>query len=178
METLLEIGDEVDTPSGKIEIFSEQMVDMGSSPMPVWRELSQLHAGEVSDEFPLLVTTRLEDAYKLTGFKQLESGRQRKPEPTLEMNPDTASALGLSEGEWVDIETEQGKIKQKLELDKDLDPKVVYASFGWWFPDEPSNMYEWDRSNVNVLFSTDKEEPLTGTVEVRGIPCRVSKIAG
>ncbi len=168
----------VGTPSGKIEIFSEQMVDMGSSPMPVWRELSQLHAGEVSDEFPLLVTTRLEDAYKLTGFKQLESGRQRKPEPTLEMNPDTASALGLSEGEWVDIETEQGKIKQKLELDKDLDPKVVYASFGWWFPDEPSNMYEWDRSNVNVLFSTDKEEPLTGTVEVRGIPCRVSKIAG
>jgi anaerobic selenocysteine-containing dehydrogenase len=143
--------------------------------MPVWKELSRLHGGDLSDEFPLLLTTRLEDAYKLTGFKQLESGRRRKPEPTVEMHPDTADSLALEEGEWVYIETTKGRIKQKLDLDKNLDPKVVYASFGWWFPEEPDNLFEWDRSNVNILFDTDLEEPVTGTVEVRGVPCRVSK---
>tara|TARA_Y100000031_G_scaffold156686_2_gene212422 strand:- start:2335 stop:4407 length:2073 start_codon:yes stop_codon:yes gene_type:complete len=168
----------VATPSGKVEIFSEQIRDLGSSPIPLWKELSTLHGGDLSDEFPLLLTTRLEDAYKLTGFKQLESGKRRKPEPTLEMHPDTAAALALTDGEWVNIETAKGKIKQKLDLDKDLDPKVVYASFGWWFPEEPDNLFEWDRSNVNILFDTDQEEPVTGTVEVRGIPCRISKIAG
>ena len=94
----------------------------------------------------------------------------------MEMNPDTAKELGLEQGEWVNIETRNGRIKQKLDLDKDLDPKVVYASFGWWFPEESSNLFEWDRSNVNILFDTKWEEPATGTVEVRGIPCRVSKI--
>lgn len=167
----------VRTPSGKVEIVSEQMKDLGSSPMPVWKEMSQLHGGDLSDKFPLLLTTRLEDAYKLTGFKQIASSIKRKPEPTLEMNPDTAGALGLKEGQWVDIETVNGRIKQKLDLDKELDPKVVYASFGWWFPDEPANLFEWDRSNVNILFDTRQEEPLTGTVEVRGIPCRVSTTA-
>jgi len=166
------------TPSGKVEIVSQQMIDMGSGPMPLWQELSRFHSGDLSDEFPLLLTTRLEDAYKLTGFKHLDSGKKLKPEPTLEMNPDTAVALGLKEGEWVNIETINGRIRQKLELDKDLDPKVVYASFGWWFPDEPDNLYEWDKSNVNVLFDTRLEEPVTGTVEVRGIPCRISAIAG
>lgn len=166
------------TPSGKVEIVSEQIKEFGSSPMPLWEELSRFNAGDLSDEFPLLLTTRLEEAYKLTGFRQLESGKKRKPEPTLEMNPDAAKALGLKDGEWVHIETRNGRIRQKLDLDKDLDPKVVYASFGWWFPEEPANLFEWDRSNVNILFDTKQEEPATGTVELRGIPCRVSRIGG
>lgn len=164
------------TPSGKVEIVSEQMKGFDSSPLPLWEELSRFHAGDLTEDFPLLLTTRLEEAYKLSGFKQLASGRKRKPEPTIEMNPDAAKALGIEAGEWVGIETRNGRIKQKLELDKDLDPKVVYASFGWWFPEESANLFEWDRSNVNILFDTKSEEPATGTVEVRGIPCRVSKI--
>lgn len=75
------------------------------------------------------------------------------------------------------IETRNGRIRQKLELDEDLDPKVVYASFGWWFPEEPDNLFEWDRSNVNILFDTQSEEPATGTVEVRGSSCRVARIS-
>jgi anaerobic selenocysteine-containing dehydrogenase len=164
----------VRTPSGKIEIYSEQLTEFDSNPMPRWQELSRFHSGDLSEEFPLILTTRLEDAYKLTGFKHLESGKKRKPEPTLEMNPGTAESLGLKDGDWVEIETVNGRIRQKLDLDNELDPKVVYASFGWWFPEESNNLYEWDRSNVNVLFDTSLEEPATGTVEVRGIPCRVS----
>jgi len=165
----------VRTPSGKIEIVCEQMKAFDSSSLPRWAELSRFYAGDLTEEFPLLLTTRLEEAYKLTGFKQLASGQKRKSEPILEMHPDTAKELGLEAGEWVGIETRNGRIKQKLNLDPDLDPKVVYASFGWWFPETAGNLYEWDKSNVNILFDTQSEEPATGTVEVRGIPCRVSK---
>ena len=166
------------TPSGRIEIVCEQMKEYDTSPLPRWKELSRFSAGDLSDAFPLLLTTRLEEGYKLTGFKQLASGQRRKREPTLEMHPDTAGDLGLEAGQWVRIETRNGRIEQKLDLDPDLDPKVVYASFGWWFPEKPENLFEWDRSNVNILFDTQSEEPATGTVEVRGIPCRVSKIDG
>jgi len=63
----------------------------------------------LSDKFPLVLTTRLEDAYKLTGFKHLESGKKLKPEPTLEMHPDTVASLSLIEGDWVEIETVNGR---------------------------------------------------------------------
>ena len=53
---------------------------------------------------------------------------------------------------------------------------VVYASFGWWFPEESNRSFGWDRANVNILFGTDKAEPATGAVEVRGVPCRVYKV--
>lgn len=164
------------TPSGKIEIRSEQMEAYGSSPTLLWKELSRFNAGELSEDYPLLLTTRVEDAYKLTGFKHIPSMRRRKPEPTLEMNHETAQSLGLTEGQMVSIESKKGRITQKLTLDKDLDPRVVYASFGWWFPEEPANLYEWDKANVNILLDNTQEEPATGSVELRGIPCRVYEI--
>jgi anaerobic selenocysteine-containing dehydrogenase len=164
------------TPSGKVEIVCEQMRQFESSSLPLWKELSRCYAGDLTEEYPLLLTTRLEEAYKLTGFKQLASGQKRKAEPTLEMHPDTATELGLKAGEWVGIESRNGRIEQKLVLDPDLNPKVVYASFGWWFPERADDLFAWDKSNVNILFDTQSEEPATGTVEVRGIPCRVSQI--
>lgn len=167
--------DAFDTPSGKVEIYSKQMKELfGCSPLPLWEELSRFPF-EPSEEYPLLLTTRVEDAYKLTGFKRIASMRKYKPEPTVELNPETAKKAGLKEGEWVYIETKKGRITQKLSLDRDLDPRVVFASFGWWFPEEPSNLFDWDKSNVNILFETESPEPATGSVELRGIPCRVSR---
>ncbi|WP_227762271.1 molybdopterin-containing oxidoreductase family protein [Zhaonella formicivorans] len=164
-----------DTPSGKIEIYSKQMQDVyGYSPVPMWEEVSSLHL-QPSEQYPLLLTNRCEDAYKLTSFKHVEYLRNYKPEPEVEMHPETAKKLGLNEGDWVTIETKKGKIRQKLVFDPDLDPRVIYVSFGWWFPEKPNNMFEWDKSNLNILLDNEPVEPATGTVETRGVPCRVYK---
>lgn len=174
-ERELQVGS-FDTPSGKIEIYSEQSPKVyGCSPLPLWSEVSQLQL-QPSKEYPLLLTNRVEDAFKLTGFKRVKYLWDFKREPEVEMNPQTAEELGLKEGEWVYIETRKGKIKQKLVLDPDLDPRVVYVSFGWWFPEESGNLFEWNKSNLNLLLDNELTEPVTGTIETRGIPCRVSKI--
>jgi anaerobic selenocysteine-containing dehydrogenase len=162
-----------DTASGKIEIYSKSAQEIyGYSPLPRWEELSHL-TFETTEDFPLVLTSRMEDAYKLTGFKELEYSRKIKPQPEVEMNPETARKLGLKEGNWVHIETKKGTITQKLVLDPDLDPRVVYVSFGWWFPETPDNLFEWDKANLNILMDNDPADPTTGAVEVRGIPCRV-----
>lgn len=45
---------QVATPSGKVEIFSEQMRDLGSSPMPLWKELCRLQWRRSIGSVPLI----------------------------------------------------------------------------------------------------------------------------
>lgn len=163
------------TPSGKVEIYSKRLEEMGFSPIPLWKELSQFP--EMPKEYPLLLTNAKEDAYMLTGYKMIASLRNMKPEPIVELNPVTAEKAGLKDGDMVYIETKKGRIMQRLCLNPDLDPRVVFAAFGWWFPEEgESNLYGWRKSNINVLTETEPPyEVTTGTKQLRGIPCRVYK---
>jgi anaerobic selenocysteine-containing dehydrogenase len=160
------------TPTGKVEIYSAQAAEFGYSPMPYWRDVSNIPS--VTKEYPLILTNAKEDAYFLTGYKQVASLRAMKPEPIVEMHPDTAKSMGLKEGSWIFIETDKGRVKQRLSYDPDLDPRIVMASFGWWFPEEKTGVFGWDRSNINVLTRSEPPyDPGIGTSDLRGIPCRI-----
>ena len=162
------------TPSRKVEIFSKKAADMGYSPVPLWSEVSAMP--ELTEDYPLLMTNAKEDVFMGTGYKHVASLRIMKGEPSVEMHPGTARTLGLTEGEMVSIETDKGKIVQRLFLDDHLDPRIVVTSFGWWFPERSGNNFDWDKSNINVL--TRSEAPYdvgVGTTDVRGIPCRVRR---
>ncbi len=72
------------------------------------------------------------------------------------------------------IETRKGRIQQRLKLAEHLDPRTVMPAFGWWFPEEGKNQYQWRKVNINIL--TDNDPPYdasTGSVQLRGVPCRV-----
>jgi anaerobic selenocysteine-containing dehydrogenase len=163
------------TASGKVEISSQKAADFGYSPVPLWSEVSAIPS--LTEKYPLLMTNAKEDVYMGTGYKHVASLRVMKAEPCVEMHPETAHGLGLKEGEMVWIETHKGKIVQRLFLDDHLDPRIVVTSFGWWFPEHSGNMFDWDKSNINVL--TRSEAPYdvgVGTTDVRGVPCRVMPV--
>lgn len=163
------------TSSGKVELYSERLAKLDCSPMPVFEELHRI-SSETSEEYPLLFFNGKEAAYMLTGYKHVPYARALKPQPTVELNPKTAEKFGLKEGEWIYIETKKGRIKQILTLDPDLDPKLVFLSFGWWFPEEPEDLFQFRKSNINVLVSNDPPyDPATGSLVMEAIPCRVYK---
>jgi anaerobic selenocysteine-containing dehydrogenase len=162
------------TPSHKIEIYSQRLADMNFPPMPTWKILADLP--QLTEEFPLMLTNYKEDLYVLTGYKMVPALRSIRPQPTVELNPNTAKKFGLEEGDWVYIETKTGKIIQKLCFDPKLDTHVVMASFGWWFPEDGANkQYGWERANLNVLTESENLGPECGSPYLRGIPCRVFK---
>jgi anaerobic selenocysteine-containing dehydrogenase len=163
------------TPSGKVEIYSERLKELGYSPIPLFEEFSEL-CFKPTEEYPLLLFNGKEAAYMLTGYKHVAFARNLRPQPTVDLNPSVAERLDLKEGEWVFVETKKGRIKQILSLDPDLDPRLAFVSWGWWFPEDPVDHFQFRRSNLNVLVSGEPPyDRETGSLELGGIPCKIYK---
>jgi anaerobic selenocysteine-containing dehydrogenase len=105
----------------------------------------------------------------------LENLRKKKPNPVTIIHPETAGKLGIQEGDQVYIETKRGRCKQWAVLNAGIDPRVVSASYGWWFPQEGAEkQYGFEESNINML--TDDKPPFNpemGSTNLRGFCCRV-----
>ncbi len=166
------------TRSGKVEIYSAALEKFGYQPIPNFPELSRFRF-EISAEFPLMLFNGKEAAYMLTGYKQVEFLKKRRPHPVVELHPDTAARFGMKEGDWIYIESKKGRIKQLLSLDPNLDPRLVFVAFGWYFPNEPGDLYEFRRSNINVLTDDSYEscDPAMGANHIRSLLCRISPVA-
>jgi len=73
-----------------------------------------------------------------------------------------------------------GRIKQKCQIFKGIDRRVVHIEHGWWFPElpgeEPSLHGVWE-SNANVL--TDDDPDVCGEIHggwpLRTALCKVYK---
>jgi len=59
-----------------------------------------------------------------------------------------------------------------------MDPGVVSAEHAWWFPErDDGRLYDWKGSNINMLTKNDPPyEPSLGSVNLRGISCRIYKV--
>jgi anaerobic selenocysteine-containing dehydrogenase len=99
----------------------------------------------------------------------------------MQIHPQTAEKLGIGEGDWAWIETPRGRIKQKCHLFDGIDPRVVHAEHGWWFPElsgeEPSLHGVWE-SNINVVVDDEPDHcnKISGGWPLRGGLCKVDKV--
>ncbi len=167
------------TPSGKVDLFSEPLQKMGIDPLPSFVEpkLTSCDSPELTTEYPLVLTSSKNPFYYHASHRNITSLRKLSPEPQAELHPETASKLDLKDGDQIHIETPRGKIRQTLRLNEDLDPRVVIAAFGWWFPEKgAAEFYGWQEANLNLL--TDSSAPLDpamGSANLRGVVCKVYK---
>ena len=167
------------TPSGKVELYSRQLEELGFDPLPKYYEPSETPYinPELAAEYPLMCTTHKAAEYRHSGGRQIPSLRRDHPDPLMIIHPDTASKLGIGEGDWAYIETDRGRIKQKARLSTGVDPRVVVLDHAWWFPERgQGEFYGWADSNYNVL--TNDEAPSgreVGSFTIRGFACKVYK---
>lgn len=165
------------TPSGKFELYSNTAADMGLSPFPVYREpkLSPVASPKVTEKYPFILTTggRLK-AFFSSEYRQIPSLRKIMPEPLVEINPYTAIKLGVKDGDWVWIESPNGRIRMKAKCFDGIAPDVVQAPHGWWFPEQGPPDYGWKQSNINILFGDEAVyDPETGSEGIRCSLCNV-----
>ena len=113
------------TPSGKIEVYSETLKNSGFSPWPTWEE--PLAPGQ--NEFYLLTGKVAQQTQFGTQNNQLL--HKYSDEPRLWMNVATAKNLGLADNDLVEVTSPAGKIHIKLEATQAIRPDCVYLTPGY-----------------------------------------------
>ena len=167
------------TPTGKIELYSTRLEELGYDPLPYYEEPpeSPVSTPELAKDFPYVLTTgaRIPVFYH-SEYRQLAKLRKARQEPQVEIHPDTAKQHGIQRGDWVIISTPRGSIRQRAHLTADIHPRVIDCQHGWWFPEREG----WDHgifeSNANVLTShAGPYDPAMGSYQLRALLCRIEK---
>ena len=97
------------------------------------------------------------------------------------MHPQTAGDRGISQGDWVEIRTKNGKVRMRTKFDPGLDHRVVSAQYGWWQGNEELGLQAFDAladsgANYNRLISDDHADPISGSIGLRSSVCEISPI--
>ncbi len=112
------------TPSGKIEVYSETLKNAGFSPWPTWEAPTM--PGE--NEFYLLTGKVAQHTQFGTQNNQLL--HKYSDEPQLWMNPKAAADRGVSTGDWVEVTSPVGKAHIILLATEAIRPDCVYLTPG------------------------------------------------
>ncbi|MBU0992149.1 MAG: molybdopterin-dependent oxidoreductase [Proteobacteria bacterium] len=162
------------TPSGKVELYAEYLTTMGISPLPVFREPAEspFSSPELLKEFPLVLTTGGRNiVYYHSSHRNIPSLKKRSPDPLLQIHPDTAKFLDLEDGEWVNLVTPRGQVDIKVTYFADVHPKVVHAPHGYWYGVDEG----WKKININMITNDEPLCPVTASVPIKALLCRVEK---
>ena len=148
----------LDTPSGRIEIFSATIDGFGyhdCAGHPRWYEPAEWLGGERAERYPLHLianqpATRLHS--QLDGGATSRNSKVQGREP-IRMHPTDAAGRGLVDGEVVRVFNDRGSCLAGLVLDAAVRPRVVQLSTGAWYdpldPSDPDSMCV--HGNPNVL---------------------------
>ena len=160
------------TPTGKVELRLSTAEKFSLRPLPEY----QTDQEDIDVDYPLILTSAKSGYYLHSSYRWVSQLRKRMPLPQVEIHPDTALKYGIAEGDRVRLETKHGEVRQIARLTGTLDPEVVSASSGWWFPEgRPEQQFEWEVSNLNILTSAKEIGREFGTPNLRGIRCRIRK---
>ncbi len=162
------------TPTKKFMIFAKHLELLGVSPLPDYKEPpeSPINTPELWNEYPLILTTgnRILPFYH-SALRNIPSLRKYAPDPELQVHPETAKELGMNDGEWVYLSSPRGRVEIKIKYFEDTHPKVVHSPHGYWYGAENG----WKRLNINILTDNQKTDPVTASLPLKGLLCRVEK---
>lgn len=146
------------TTTGRIELYCTMYDMAGIDPLPAYHEpnWSPVSLPEEAEKYPLIMTTgRRSWEFFHSEHRQLKLMREFHPWPLVEMNPKDAEARGIKDGDWVYIENQWGKIKQKAWVYDGILEGTIMSEHGWWFPERSGKaedgLFGAFDSNVNCL---------------------------
>jgi thiosulfate reductase/polysulfide reductase chain A len=113
------------TPSGKIELFSETLSRVGFPGVPTWEAPPEPPPGQF-----YLLTGKVAQA---TQFASQNNQLLHKyaDEPRLWLNDNVAEDRGLADGDWVEVSSPVGMVHVRLKATPGIRPDCVYMTPGY-----------------------------------------------
>ncbi len=155
------------TPTKKIEIYSDALQQVGFDPLPTYLEprRSPFNTPELLEKYPLILSTGNRNLFYTHGqFREIESLREKNPDPRAEIGPETALQHGIQDGDRIVIETNRGTARMKARVDQRVAEGVVLVPHGW--PGE---------ANANLLTDALCREPIMGYPDMKSLLCSIRK---
>ena len=150
-----------DTPSGKVELYSSIFEKNGYDPLPDYKEPpeSPVTTPELMKDYPLILTTGGRSiTYFCSEGRQIRALRKLGPDPEVEIHPDTARNMDISgRGLGMDRDPagQRGTRKAQGKATSGIDPRVVHAAYGWWYPEMAGPEHGCFDSNINTVLTGD-----------------------
>jgi len=162
------------TPSGKIELSSQQLLAKGyeSTPDYVPAPYDAAPAG-----FDLILLTGIRTmALHHSRFRNHDWARRLHNAPELRVHPVTAAQRNISNNDWVWVEVPggAGRACLKASLTADVPPNVVATGMGWWFPELAGPDFGALTFNVEAAIPYGPHcDPISGSAEARNCACKI-----
>jgi anaerobic selenocysteine-containing dehydrogenase len=170
------------TPTKKIELYSEKMLEHGYPPLPTFQEpqVSPRSRPDLVQRFPLILTSAKNTLFCESQHRALPSLRRKAREPEVELHPTAAAARGIRAGDWVRIETPEGSVRARARLNDSLEPRVVCGQHGWWqgcaeIGAPGYDPFSQEGANLNLLISSAESDPISGSVPHRAYLCEIHR---
>ena len=112
--------------------------------------------------FSLIVGRNLYHYHSGTMSMKITGIREICPDPVVEMDPQDAKEMGISNGDVVKIYSERGNLTGRIKLSNRLKPRLLFTTFH--FPEMPAN-----------LLTSPELDPMSKIPSLKTIPVNISK---
>jgi len=154
------------TKTGKIEFTSEYLRDFGYEPLAKVVHKPE-HIVDPKDEYPLTLMTGARKVMFFHGrYRNIPQLNKVMPKGQVEMHPEDALKLNVSDGELVRVVTENGSIEinTKVLHEKEIFPGSIQITHGF------------KNQNVNVLVGDKSKCEISGFPSLKALQARIEKI--
>jgi anaerobic selenocysteine-containing dehydrogenase len=170
------------TPTGRIELWSNFYNRLGYDPLPAHRDPeTEDYTEAYLKQYPLILNPGARQwASFHSEHRQIPRLRNMHPDATAYISQNTAHEYGVIDGEWIWIENELGRCKRRVEIVNNLNnDRIIQTDHGWWLPEESGEADAglfglWDVA-CNQLKPYDPSFTGLGS-NYRSIPCKISKM--
>jgi anaerobic selenocysteine-containing dehydrogenase len=170
------------TPTGKVELYSETLLEHGYPPLAEYVEppVAPPSRPDLAERYPLILTCAKSAQFCQSQHRALPSLRRKSPDPQVELHPSAAAERGIRAGDWVVVASPNGSIRARARLNASLHPRVACGQHGWWqaCPELGAPGYDPfgpDGANYNLLIGTAAVDPVSGTPPHRAYLCQVTR---
>lgn len=171
------------TPTRKIELYSETLLEHGYPPLPEYVEplMSPLSRPELTERYPLILTCAKNTLFCESQHRALPSLRRQALDPEVELHPAAAAERDIHPGDWVSVETPEGSVRARARLNDSLQPRVVCGQHGWWQACQEVGAPGYDPfspegSNFNLVIGNEAIDPISGSVPHRAYLCQIRRV--
>lgn len=157
------------TPTGKVELYSEYLVEKGIEGLNGVPEYHE-PAYEVNrnPEYPyLLITGARVQKFFHGRYRNIEQLRKADPHGALEMHPEDAKDLGLSTGDRVRVTSRIGSIETYVRVlhEKEIIKGAMQHTHGYV------------NENINRVTYDDVTDPISGFPALKSVQIKVEKLS-